>query len=71
MRFEVRRPEDFGTALKEFRTVRGLNQADLARRVGLNRTYLSGMEQGDVPAYVERLIALTQSLGLTITITDS
>jgi HTH-type transcriptional regulator / antitoxin HipB len=71
MRIQVRRPEDFGTAVAEFRTLRGLTQAELAGRVGLNRTYLSNMEQGDVPAYVQRLVELLHDLGLTITIADS
>jgi HTH-type transcriptional regulator / antitoxin HipB len=71
MRFEIRHPGDFGRAVAEFRTLQGLSQADLARRVGLNRTYLSNVERGDVPAYVERLVALVDALGLTITITDS
>ena len=71
MRFEIRHAEDFGTAMREFRTVQGVSQAEVARRVGLNRTYISNMEQGIVPAYVDRLMALVNALGLTITITDS
>jgi transcriptional regulator with XRE-family HTH domain len=71
MRFEVHHPDDFGTAVAEFRTLQGITQADLATRVGLNRTYLSTIERGDAPAYVERLLALIEALGLTITINDS
>jgi transcriptional regulator with XRE-family HTH domain len=71
MRLDIRRPEDFGTAVAEFRTLQGISQADLARLVGLNRTYLSNLEQGEVPAYVERLVALAGALGLTITISSA
>jgi transcriptional regulator with XRE-family HTH domain len=71
MRFEIRHAEDFGTALREFRTLQGVSQAEVARSVGLNRTYLSNMEQGIVPTYLDRLMALVSALGLTITITES
>lgn len=71
MRFEIRRPEDLGTAVAEFRTMRGLTQADLATRCGVNRTYLSNVEQGEVPLYVERLFALFESLDVTLTVIDS
>lgn len=71
MRLDIRRPEDFGTAVAEFRTLQGISQADLARLVGVNRTYLSNLERGDVPAYVERLVALASALDLTITISST
>jgi HTH-type transcriptional regulator / antitoxin HipB len=71
MEFQIRRAEDFGTAVAEFRVLAGLSQSDLANRVGLNRTYLSNLERGEVPAYVERLIVLLDTLGLSVTISDS
>jgi transcriptional regulator with XRE-family HTH domain len=71
MDFQVRHPADLGTAVTEFRVLKGLSQSDLARQVGLNRTYLSNVERGEVPLYVERLIALLDTLGLTVTISDS
>lgn len=70
MKFVVERPEDFGTAIAEFRTLRGMSQAELARRVGLNRTYLSNAENGAVPTFVERFLAMAAELGLTVTISD-
>jgi HTH-type transcriptional regulator / antitoxin HipB len=70
MNYQLRRPDDLGSAIAEFRTIRGLTQAELADRVGLHRTYLSNLEGGDVPIYVNRLFLLLESLGLTITIAD-
>ena len=70
MRYQLARPEDFGTAIAEFRAVRGVSQVELANLVGLNRTYLSNLENGETPAFVERFMALAKALGLTVTISD-
>jgi transcriptional regulator with XRE-family HTH domain len=50
--------------------LRGVNQAELAERVGLHRTYLSGLEGGAVPEYVRRYVLLLDSLGLKLEITE-
>jgi transcriptional regulator with XRE-family HTH domain len=68
MRFELRRPEDLGTAVAEFRAVRERTQADVAEAVSLHRTYLSNIERGDVPEYVRRYFALLDELDLRLTI---
>jgi HTH-type transcriptional regulator / antitoxin HipB len=70
MKYETRAPEDLGSAIAEFRSARGLTQAELAERVGLHRTYLSGVESGVVPEYVRRYFALLDSLGLKLEITE-
>ena len=71
MRYEIRNHEDLGRAIAEFRALQGLTQTDLAKRAGLNRTYLSNIEHGEVPAFVERYVALLNTLGLKLTISDS
>jgi transcriptional regulator with XRE-family HTH domain len=63
-----RRPEDLGTAIAEFRAESGLTQAELARQVGLHRTYLSNIERGETPEFVRRYFALLDALGLELTI---
>lgn len=70
MRFELRSPEDLGTAIAEFRNRAQITQAELAEAVSMNRTYLSNLEQGVVPLYVERYFELLRSLNLTITIAN-
>ncbi len=70
MKYETRAPEDLGAAVTEFRVARGLTQAELAERVGLHRTYLSGVESGVVPEYVRRYFSLLDSLGLKLEITE-
>jgi transcriptional regulator with XRE-family HTH domain len=71
VRYECQRPEDLGTAIVEFRTRAGITQAETAERVSMNRTYLSNVEQGEVPIYIERYFDLLKSLGLTIKIENS
>lgn len=70
MQIVSRRPEDLGTAIAEFRIGIGLSQAELAQRVGLNRTYLSNIEQGRTPEFVRRYFALLDALGLELSIRD-
>ena len=67
---ELREPEDLGKALAEGRALRGLTQAELARRVELHRTYLSNVEQGDAPEFVYRYFALLNELGLRLTVAE-
>jgi transcriptional regulator with XRE-family HTH domain len=69
--FVLQRPEQMGIALSEFRVLKGLSQAELAASVGLNRTYLSNMERGEIPEYVRRYFSVLGALDLRITITDS
>lgn len=38
--------QDFGQRLRSHRTASGLSQLDLAHRVGLDPTYISGIERG-------------------------
>jgi DNA-binding XRE family transcriptional regulator len=70
MKYETRAPEDLGSAVAEFRAVRGLTQAELAKRTDLHRTYLSGVESGVVPEYVRRYFTLLHALGLKLEISE-
>ncbi len=71
MQIVLRRPEDLGTAIAEFRVASGLTQAELAAKVSLHRTYLSNIERGEAPEFVRRYFALLEALGLHITITEA
>jgi transcriptional regulator with XRE-family HTH domain len=68
MQIVARRSKDLGTAIAEFRADSGLTQAELARQVGLHRTYLSNIERGETPEFVRRYFALLDALGLELTI---
>jgi transcriptional regulator with XRE-family HTH domain len=70
MQYDLRRSEDLGTAIAEFRAQRGMTQAELAELAGLHRTYLSNLERGEVPEYVRRYFTLLRNLGLRLTVSD-
>ncbi len=70
MEFVTRSANDLGTALAEFRTMRGTSQATLAERIAVHRTYLSKLEQGELTTAIERLWAAFDSLGVDVVIRD-
>ena len=68
MHYVIDAPDAFGKALAEFRLLRGISQADLAAEVSLNRTYVSGLEQGTTTEALRRLHLIAEALDLRITI---
>lgn len=66
--FRVRNARDFGTALRHFRTLAGLSQAELAARAGIHRTYLAALEGGHTTEAVERILDLFKELGVRVTL---
>ncbi|RKE17616.1 helix-turn-helix domain-containing protein [Streptomyces sp. TLI_171] len=55
-----------GVRLRELRTARGLSLSELARRSGLGKATLSGLEAGVRNPTLETLYALTTALGLPL-----
>ena len=45
-------------AVREFRTLRGISQVELAERAGVNRQYVSDLERGHVVKQVGYLLRL-------------
>ncbi len=66
--FRVYTPAALGTALRHYRRQAGLSQAELAERTGLNRTYLSALEQGKGTEQVRRLLRVLKQLGVRVTL---
>jgi len=66
--FRVYTPASLGAVLKHYRNQAGLSQAELARRAGLNRTYLSALEQGKETEQLRRLLRLLKHLGVRMTL---
>src|ERR1022692_3614027 len=55
-------PEDMRRALKEAREKRGWTQRDLASRVGLTQTHISGIESGKIVPRYDTLLELVRIL---------
>ena len=66
--FRVYTPASLGAALRHYRQQAGLSQAKLAERAGLNRTYLSALEQGRETEQVKRILRLLKHLGVRMTL---
>src|SRR5208282_2511340 len=55
-------PEDMRLALKDAREKRGWTQRDLASRLGLTQTHISGIESGKIVPRYDTLIELVRIL---------
>ncbi len=66
--FRVYTPASFGQAVRHYRQEEGLTQAELAERAGLNRTYLSALEQGRETEQLKRLLRVLRHLGVRLTL---
>ncbi|AFL83521.1 putative transcriptional regulator [Belliella baltica DSM 15883] len=58
--------EKFGNRLKTLRKEKGLSQEELAEKSGLNRPYISGIEQGKRNVSLEVMEKLAEALGVGI-----
>lgn len=66
--FRVYTPASLGQAVRHYRQKAGLTQAELAERAGLNRTYLSALEQGHETEQLKRLLRVLRQLGVRMTL---
>ena len=68
-RFRVYTPASLGVAIRHFRQEAGLTQAELAESLGLNRTYLSDLENGKKETEtLKRVLRLLRQLGVRMTV---
>jgi transcriptional regulator with XRE-family HTH domain len=67
-RWLVRSGRDLGTAVAELRQARGLTQEQLARQLGIDRTYLARLENGLSVQLLERALLLLRRLGAEVVI---
>jgi transcriptional regulator with XRE-family HTH domain len=57
----------FAKALKKWRTKKGLSQGDIFKRTGLERTYISRLENGQVDdPRLTTVIILARALDMTV-----
>lgn len=57
-----------GPAIRHYREEAGLTQEQLAEMAGLNRTYLSDLEQGKETEQMRRILRLLKLLGVRATL---
>jgi len=62
----IRTPRDIGAILRESRQKAGLDQAELARRVGVSRQWLVEVERGKPRAEVGLILRVFNALGLPL-----
>ena len=66
--FRIYNPESLGAAVRRFREDSGLTQAHLAKLAGIDRSYLSALENGEMVEQVVRLVALLGQLGARLVV---
>ena len=66
--FHARSARDFGVAVKYFRNLAGLTQAELDARAGIHRTYHSELERGHATEAMERIMYLLNELGVRVSL---
>lgn len=71
MRYEARASSTVGPAIREFRAAAQMTQADLARRAGVHRSYLSALENGKTTEALEQLFFILHALGVRVVLEKS
>lgn len=66
--FRVYTAASLGHAIRHYRLQAGLTQAELADQVGIDRAYLSRLENGDGTEQLRRLIVILRRLGVRATL---
>lgn len=62
--FRLYTAASIGPAIRRYRKEAGLSQDQLAEMAGLNRTYLSDLEQGKETEQVRRILRVLKLLGV-------
>jgi HTH-type transcriptional regulator/antitoxin HipB len=66
--FRLYSAASIGPAIRRYREEAGLTQSQLAEMAGLNRTYLSDLEQGKETEQTRRILRVLKLLGVRATL---
>lgn len=55
-----------GEKLKKIRTQKGMSQGDIAKKLGVHRSYISGIERGIRNPTVKNMERLADALGVDV-----
>lgn len=69
--FRIYTPASLGDAIRHYRTAAGLTQAQLAERAGLQRSYLSELENGKETEQLKRILRTLRQLGVRMTLDEA
>jgi len=67
----IRTPLELGAFLRDVRTKRGLDQARLAREVGVSRQWIVAVEKGKPRAPIGLVFRTLGALGISLTVKDT
>ncbi len=67
-RFRIYTPASLGDAIRHYRMEAGQTQAQLAETAGLQRSYLSELENGKETEQLKRAFRLLRQLGVRMTL---
>jgi transcriptional regulator with XRE-family HTH domain len=67
-RFRIYTPASLGDAIRHYRREAELTQAQLAETAGLQRSYLSELENGKETEQLKRVFHLLRQLGVRMTL---
>lgn len=59
-------PKLFGKRLKEIRTKKKMSQGDIARALGVDRSYISGVERGVRNPSLKNIERIARALGVDL-----
>jgi HTH-type transcriptional regulator/antitoxin HipB len=62
----IRTPADLGAVIREHRKHLGLDQAELAKRIGVSRQWVIGVERGRARAELGLVLRAIDALGLQL-----
>lgn len=57
----------FGNTLREIRTARRMTQEEIALEAGVDRTFLTRVENGKMSPSLDSILAIASALGVTLT----
>jgi transcriptional regulator with XRE-family HTH domain len=66
--WSIHNPADIGRAIAGVRGEKGLTQAELARSIDVDRSYLARLESGASQLVLERSLRALRRMGATVTV---
>jgi len=67
----IRTTKDIGAVIRHWRKIRGLDQGELAEKVGVSRRWVVQIEQGKPRAAQNLVLKTLDVLGVTVSVSES